>query len=969
MTKQRLQTLLIVVLVAAILALLGLVIFGEKGIVGKGQTAQVATLGIQKLTLVSVTTGKEIRSFGSGETVDLNLYKKDGSAFSIKAIPIGAVRSIKFNVNNGEYIHNENAAPFTLAGDGNGGTTYLPPPFVPGGTYSIVVTPYGGHTGTGTVGTPAKITLIMPPGTTVPPPTTLMAPTNVTALPGNRQVALSWSPVANATSYRVQQSTSNGGPFTTVTTFSGTTMVNTGLTNGTTYYYVVSAIAGNQQATSSTVSAMPMGTPAQSTKISVTEDMVANMASSATTGSHRALFDGDTRTYWEVRWEDLRPYQIAVIDLGRPYAMTEVKYFKNPYFNTQTGFITVRSCRKKTWAEGQAETSKSNPLACTDLFTDNLTGSTAEWVSRQVLTTNRYLEVQLGGVKTLIGEVEFYGTPAGTATPLFEGVASSSNRQYPLMDDFIGVNAFNGNPADQLAMVAGHERDYLDISWLNGGDYDPTTNPGTLHPVGQHQSIWCASGFLCNDAMKFEAASGFFFDTKYQAFKNAGLKVFPAIKQCLRGGFAASRESVCIPGYDIRVPGYNNNPQNLGPQEEDPFNPYSYRAVAEIFFQVAARYGKVQVPTSLLKLRAGQQVRTGLNLIDALEAGNEEAKTWEGIKAWHSAYMEAARLSAIYDGHMNTIRQPGRNVPHVGIKAADPTLPVVIGGLNDVTTEPGKPDLAESRFNLIRLWSSVYRNGAMPMDVLNVHHYTQKRYATGGEGGASPEEGKLREFGDKMVLYSKTHWNNAPVWLTELGFDTGGGGLGSQGGRPYKNFSAQEVQAMWDVRSLLELAPTRIQRATIYMFPDSCGDPVCDSAGQYSTSGLAGSIAGNFFPRKISFYWMATMKNILAETRFSRDLSTSAVRHYEFKRDDGMKTVHVFWSPTADDVKVTNFATGINTNGTIIQLPNITTEGCPVTTNGTIPSNCLSGVASVYTAGSTITVSEVPTFIVTYIHI
>ncbi|WP_233261389.1 glycoside hydrolase family 6 protein [Vitiosangium sp. GDMCC 1.1324] len=83
-------------------------------------------------------------------------------------------------------------------------------------------------------------------------------PTGLTAIPGNQQVALSWAASLGATSYTVKRGTASSGPFTTVTTVTGTTYTNTGLTNGTTYYFVVSATNSNgESANTSAVSAIP----------------------------------------------------------------------------------------------------------------------------------------------------------------------------------------------------------------------------------------------------------------------------------------------------------------------------------------------------------------------------------------------------------------------------------------------------------------------------------------------------------------------------------------------------------------------------------------------------------------------------------------------------------------------------------------------------------------------------------------
>jgi fibronectin type 3 domain-containing protein len=84
------------------------------------------------------------------------------------------------------------------------------------------------------------------------------APTGLTASSGNTQVSLAWNTSSGATSYNVKRSTANGGPYTTIASPTSTTYTNTGLTNGTTYYYVVSAVNANgESGNSSQASATP----------------------------------------------------------------------------------------------------------------------------------------------------------------------------------------------------------------------------------------------------------------------------------------------------------------------------------------------------------------------------------------------------------------------------------------------------------------------------------------------------------------------------------------------------------------------------------------------------------------------------------------------------------------------------------------------------------------------------------------
>ena len=98
-------------------------------------------------------------------------------------------------------------------------------------------------------------------------------PSGLAATAGNQQVSLTWNAVTTASSYNVKRATTSGGPYTKVATVSTTNDTDTGLTNGTTYYYVVSAANVNGEGgNSGQASAMAAGT----TSIAATVDVLAN---------------------------------------------------------------------------------------------------------------------------------------------------------------------------------------------------------------------------------------------------------------------------------------------------------------------------------------------------------------------------------------------------------------------------------------------------------------------------------------------------------------------------------------------------------------------------------------------------------------------------------------------------------------------------------------------------------------------
>ena len=86
------------------------------------------------------------------------------------------------------------------------------------------------------------------------------APTISGALAGDRQVLLLWQGVSFATGYNLKRGTISGGPYTPVTNgLAGASFTDLGLSNGTTYYYILTATNQfGESAPSPEVSATPV---------------------------------------------------------------------------------------------------------------------------------------------------------------------------------------------------------------------------------------------------------------------------------------------------------------------------------------------------------------------------------------------------------------------------------------------------------------------------------------------------------------------------------------------------------------------------------------------------------------------------------------------------------------------------------------------------------------------------------------
>lgn len=92
----------------------------------------------------------------------------------------------------------------------------------------------------------------------MPTANVLSAPTAVRALAGNGQATLSWSPVTSAVAYNVYRSTTPGGPYSLLTPAApGPSFTDSGLVNGTRYYYVIQTLSTNSGAWSDEVDVVP----------------------------------------------------------------------------------------------------------------------------------------------------------------------------------------------------------------------------------------------------------------------------------------------------------------------------------------------------------------------------------------------------------------------------------------------------------------------------------------------------------------------------------------------------------------------------------------------------------------------------------------------------------------------------------------------------------------------------------------
>ncbi|WP_246394580.1 immunoglobulin-like domain-containing protein [Microbulbifer rhizosphaerae] len=149
------------------------------------------------------------------------------------------------------------------------------------------------------------------------------APAALLASPGNGAVPLRWQASFGATGYTVNRSTSSGGPYTTVASgVKDRSYTDTSVTNGTTYYYTVTA---SNSAGTSDSSPEDSATPVRSL-VNVAAGGTANDSADEPTNASRA-FDKNSRTDWFYSGvSGWLQYDLGHTEVVQRYALTSSRH-------------------------------------------------------------------------------------------------------------------------------------------------------------------------------------------------------------------------------------------------------------------------------------------------------------------------------------------------------------------------------------------------------------------------------------------------------------------------------------------------------------------------------------------------------------------------------------------------------------------------------------------------------------------
>ncbi|RZK24770.1 MAG: T9SS type A sorting domain-containing protein [Hymenobacter sp.] len=672
-----------------------------------------------------------------------------------------------------------------------------------------------------------------------------------------------------------------------------------------------------------TVQAATTTTPAPTAKLPIDASRWYQLTNAPNTIS--PLFDGSVTTGTTIGWGKIISTYDSYYALlpGESMSLESIKLYDGD--GTNPNDPMTLSVITDTW--------QRIPVAT---FTGGLNG---QWVGPNPNQPGVYkLSTPISNVRYLVitaswaypTEIELYGTyVAGTPLATYNAQAQAIAKQIKLKQE-MGVNAFEWDLEDpnspgqvdeaRLKAVKNFTgiRHYLDWQKLESTEGGYTYNP--VH------------------------SGGWNYDIMYQRCKAEGIEVLACIKT--------------LPDWLLNTyPGSDRESENVPVRYGKDFSdPNSYLEQAKLGFQYAARYGyNTGVPANLLSVDqstrwAGDgvnQVKIGLGYIKYMECDNERDKWWKGRKAYQTGREYAANLSAFYDGNKNTMGAG------VGVKNADPTMQVVMGGLANPSV-----DYVRGMIDWCKQYRGYKADGTVNLcwDVINYHLYSNDASSSQGGNatrGAAPEVSSAGQVAQDFMKLAHQYANDMPVWITETGYDT-------NQGSPLKaiaigNKTVLQTQADWTLRTALLYARWGVERTFLYQLADE--NP--SSSTQFASMGLINSdhtpkLAASYLQQVNAlmgnYTYTGTLSSDPIVDRYEKDgtkiyalvVPDEKARTATYTLDLGSATTATIYQPQAGQTSLA--ATAVNTvNGkvtiTVTETPQfVVAGGVPATTP--TPATC-----------------------------
>ena len=282
----------------------------------------------------------------------------------------------------------------------------------------------------------------------------------------------------------------------------------------------------------------------------------------------------------------------------------------------------------------------------------------------------------------------------------------------------------------------------------------------------------------------------------------------------------------------------------LPPADGSPTAAASYVAHGETMFQIAARWGSVNVPDAMLKLESDQTRLSGLGTVQYFEDFNEE----DNVTGF-TGDVFAAMASADYDGDQ------GRLGTTIGVKNADPNAQLVMGGLS------GKYGAADTWVHSITKFLDAARvlvDGAPRRELPGRRRQRALLQLWTGRPGAGAEPRGRRRRGASSP-------RSSPTAIAIFRANRSGGRSSdttrTRTRRSTRRRSARirpsSCKGSGSSATLLAALAAGIERATVFELDDTCTPPSTACNTQFATCGL---LATPGSMRKPAWYFLAAFR-------------------------------------------------------------------------------------------------------------
>ena len=276
--------------------------------------------------------------------------------------------------------------------------------------------------------------------------------------------------------------------------------------------------------------------------------------------------------------------------------------------------------------------------------------------------------------------------------------------------------------------------------------------------------------------------------------------------------------------------------------------------------------------------------------------------------------------------------------PGVGVKNADPSMQVVMGGVASPV-----PDYFVGMVDWCREFRGYNADGSVNLcwDVINYHVYPDNANSMqgGGSRGAAPEVAHMDTIASKFIKAAHTFAKDMPVWVTETGYDLNQGSVLKA--IPIGSKTAAQTQADWVLRNSLLYARMGVERTFFYMIDDQD----TSSTIQFSSSGF---IVNNA-TRKPAADYLYQANKLMGDYVYVETISTDPlIDRYQL----GANSAYVLVKPSENGSTVP-YTMHFSTQGAVkIYNPTIGKDTMNLTIATPNSSNAL-----------TVTVTETPMFI------